>query len=193
MCPVQPLATLADVPEAWLTSPLFEPSHEQLRFDTIDEALEFCESQLLSAAAPATDATHPPLTPSKPVAPPLGGLESSPQRHHTPGSRGAQVPSALSSVLIPLVEAEWTGMLEGLAPFFRERRYSAGAIIFRKGALAHSIYLITSGEVREGRPLPMPITQNAPPNRWCLEGITRCLLLLKTELKACSRCCINLD
>ena len=38
-------------------------------------------------------------------------------------------------------------MLEGLAPFFRERRYPDGGVIFRKGVLAHSIYFITAGEV----------------------------------------------
>ena len=38
-------------------------------------------------------------------------------------------------------------MLEGLAPFFRERKYPNGGVIFRKGATAHSIYFITSGEV----------------------------------------------
>ena len=38
-------------------------------------------------------------------------------------------------------------MLEGLAPFFRERRYSTGQVIFRKGSNPHSIYFITCGEV----------------------------------------------
>jgi hypothetical protein len=44
-------------------------------------------------------------------------------------------------------------MLEGLAPFFRERRYPAGHVIFRKGATANSIYFITRGEVTLWEPL----------------------------------------
>ena len=44
-------------------------------------------------------------------------------------------------------------MLEGLAPFFRERRYPAGHVIFRKGASANSIYFITRGEVTLWEPL----------------------------------------
>ena len=46
-----------------------------------------------------------------------------------------------------MVEAGWSDTLEGLAPFFRERRYSNGQLIFRKGAHASSIYFITCGEV----------------------------------------------
>jgi len=38
-------------------------------------------------------------------------------------------------------------MLEGLHPFFVERRYSDNEVIFRKGDSAHSIYFITQGEV----------------------------------------------
>jgi len=65
-----------------------------------------------------------------------------------PGGRpSAPCASPLTRVLSPLVEAEWSDMLEGLAPFFRERRYSAGQVIFRKGAAASSIYFITHGEV----------------------------------------------
>ena len=32
--------------------------------------------------------------------------------------------AGLSNMLSPLMEAEWSDMLEGLAPFFRERRYA---------------------------------------------------------------------
>ena len=38
-------------------------------------------------------------------------------------------------------------MLEGLHPFFVERRYNDNDVIFRKGENAHSIYFITQGEV----------------------------------------------
>jgi CRP-like cAMP-binding protein len=62
------------------------------------------------------------------------------------GGRGRRG-SGLSAVLSPLVEAEWSDMLEGLSPFFRERRYANGGMIFQRGALAHSLYFITSGEV----------------------------------------------
>ena len=81
------------------------------------------------------------------------GGAASHERHSIPSS------GSLSSILAPLVESvrtdtppggsnsEWTDMLEGLAPFFRERRYPSGGLIFRKGALAHALYFITSGEV----------------------------------------------
>ena len=35
--------------------------------------------------------------------------------------------ASLSRVLAPLVEPAWRGMLDGLAPFFEERRYANGA------------------------------------------------------------------
>ena len=52
--------------------------------------------------------------------------------------------------MAPLIRSD---MLEGLAPFFRERRYPAGHVIFRKGASANSIYFITRGEVTLWEPL----------------------------------------
>jgi SulP family sulfate permease len=93
------------------------------RFDTIDEALEFCEEQLLAmdeqaaAIAAAANAPH------------------------------GQQRASLSRVLAPLVEPAWRGMLDGLAPFFEERRYANGAKIFRRGESARCIYFIVSGEV----------------------------------------------
>ena len=49
----------------------------------------------------------------------------------------------LIGVLSPLVEDSWSDMLEGLHPFFVERRYNDNELIFRKGDNAHSIYFIT--------------------------------------------------
>uniref|UniRef100_A0A7S2B7X7 Cyclic nucleotide-binding domain-containing protein n=1 Tax=Haptolina brevifila TaxID=156173 RepID=A0A7S2B7X7_9EUKA len=68
--------------------------------------------------------------------------------------------SSLSQVLSPLVEAEWTNMLEGLAPFFRERRYANGQVIFRKGDTAKSLYFITCGEVTLWEPASDALSTN---------------------------------
>ena len=129
------------------------PSPVALRFDTIDEALEHCEEVLLAESAAQKQAT---------ATPPGGDGESLALKRlsgasHDGGGGGGPLDgrrdgnrrgsASLSQVLSPLVEVEWSDMLEGLAPFFRERRYSNGQLIFRKGAHAHSIYFITCGEV----------------------------------------------
>ena len=66
-------------------------------------------------------------------------------------------------ILSPLVESEWLNMLEGLAPFFRERRYASGQVIFRKGASAHAIYFITCGEVTLWEPLAAEAVADSQP------------------------------
>ena len=53
-------------------------------------------------------------------------------------------------------------MLEGLAPFFRERRYTTGQVIFRKGDTARSLYFITCGEVTLWEPDPSSDVQSKP-------------------------------
>ena len=74
-------------------------------------------------------------------------------------------------MLSPLVEAEWSDMLEGLAPFFREKRYNNGSLIFRKGALAHSVYFITSGEVTLWAPrLETEVAENVSSSLEDLQG-----------------------
>jgi len=101
-----------------------------LRFDTIDEALEFCEDSLLREAAQPAEIAPPP-SPLRAA----GGLES------------RQVATALSRVLSPLVESSWSDMLEGMAPFFEERVYDKGDLVFSRGEEAAALYLIVSGEV----------------------------------------------
>ena len=113
------------------------PNPEALRFDTIDEALEYCEEDLINKLQRRNKKGSPP----KDAAAAPGSSSAAP----TVGQRRDS--SSLSQMLSPLVETEWSDMLEGLAPFFREKRYNSGGVIFRKGALAHSIYFITQGEV----------------------------------------------
>ena len=142
------------------------PAAEAVRFDTIDEALEHCEEELLrahpraraasrrctaaarrSACAACRRRRRSGCTPAA-VAPPRTAASApwAPRARPPPSSSG-RASGALSMMLSPLVEAEWSDMLEGLAPFFREKRYGNGSVIFRKGALAHSVYFITAGEV----------------------------------------------
>ena len=112
--------------------PLGSPT--ALRFDTIDQALEYCEDDLLCTSTPSL---------AKPTSASASGASAGATGAHS-STGGA---TGLIDVLSPLVEASWSDMLHGLAPFFTECNFALGELIFRKGELAHSIYFITSGEV----------------------------------------------
>ena len=150
------------------------PQPEALRFDTIDEALEYCEEEV-RALSPELPRPLPLLTfhprvlfvanlcqllrtareRAATMAPSAASSATSRRDPRGPPAASILSPSlSLTNMLSPLVEAEWSDMLEGLAPFFRERRYPSGGVIFRKGVSAHSIYFITSGEV-----CPPPVVQ----------------------------------
>ena len=98
-----------------------------LRFDSIDEALEHCEDELLRAAAHSESAA----------------LAERQRREMFPRSTAA----GLSRVLSPLVEPSWSDMLEGMSPFFAERSYAERQLIFRRGEPAQAVYFIVAGEV----------------------------------------------
>ena len=141
---------------------------EASRFDTIDEALEFCEEELLrstSAAqqAAATAAAHPGVPIGLQVPPPTpikdgmhggGGMAGGTAGGMAGGmAGGGGIPRAASSaerltqVLSSLVEPSLSDMMRGLAPFFDERRYVNGQTIFRRDEAAQAIFFIVTGEV----------------------------------------------
>lgn len=121
-------------------------------FDTVDEALEFCEEALLADASASgrNGSLSPPLRTLLPAASPelpqpIAGLSPKGLGRHA----DERLPRGLfAKVLSPLLmPAGGAALLDGLRPFFGVETFEDGQQIFGKGQVADTIYFVATGEV----------------------------------------------
>jgi SulP family sulfate permease len=153
---------------------------EAQRFDTIDEALEYCEEQLL-LSSPKAQQHEAAMRAARALGGGEGGGEGGgggalsgglvlPRSRSSADQLGSSPPLSLSASEHSY-EMPWAAMMQGLAPYFTEAAHAKGEQIFRRGEAALSIHFIVTGEVTLYEPLGRSLSPTGPAEHRALSGV----------------------
>ena len=167
---------------------------EAQRFDTIDEALEYCEEQLF-LSSPKAQQHEAAMRAARAMGAGEGGGEGGgggggggegggggggggalsgglvlPRSRSSADQLGSTPPLSLSASEHSY-EMPWAAMMQGLAPYFIEAAFANGEQIFRRGEAALSIHFIVTGEVTLYEPPDHSLSPAGPAEPKALGGV----------------------